>query len=67
MTKTHSSTIQRIAEFVRPTVFGPFNVISYNKDGSFDFAVNRGDLPQENLLVRIQSHCLFVDSFGFNS
>lgn len=65
--KKNYSTVQRIAEFVRPTVFGAFNVISYNKDGNFAFAIIRGDLPQENLMVRVQSPCLFGESFGVNS
>lgn len=59
--------IQRIAEFVRPTLFGAFNIISYNKDGNFIFAVTKGDLPQENLLVRVQSACMFGESLGVNS
>ncbi len=62
-----TSNIQRVAEFTRPTVFGEFNVISYNKDGAFIFAVTKGELPQENLLVRIQSACMFGESFGVNS
>ena len=59
--------IQRIAEFVRPTVFGSFNIISYNKDGNFIFAITRGALPREHLLVRVQSACLFGESLGVNS
>ena len=65
--KKDNSTVQRIAEFIRPTVFGAFNVISYNKDGNFAFAITKGELPQENLLVRVQSPCLFGESFGVNS
>jgi 3,4-dihydroxy 2-butanone 4-phosphate synthase/GTP cyclohydrolase II len=61
------SSIQRIAAFVRPTIFGEFNVISYNKDGNFAFAVTKGELPQERLLVRVQSACLFGESLGVNS
>jgi 3,4-dihydroxy 2-butanone 4-phosphate synthase/GTP cyclohydrolase II len=59
--------IQRIAEFVRPTVFGDFNIISYNKDGNFIFAITRGTLPQADALVRVQSACLFGESLGVNS
>jgi 3,4-dihydroxy 2-butanone 4-phosphate synthase / GTP cyclohydrolase II len=59
--------IQRIAEFIRPTIFGAFNIISYNKDGNFIFAITRGALPQEHLLVRVQSACLFGESLGVNS
>ncbi|GHO90787.1 hypothetical protein KSF_008350 [Reticulibacter mediterranei] len=62
-----NSTVQRLAEFVRPTVFGDFNVISYNVTGSFAFALTRGEFPQDDLLVRIQSPCLFGESFGVNS
>ncbi|PWU23636.1 hypothetical protein C5B42_02295 [Candidatus Cerribacteria bacterium 'Amazon FNV 2010 28 9'] len=64
---TTYSSIQRLAEFVRPTVFGDFNVISYNVTGSFAFAVTRGEIPQDDLLVRVQSPCLFGESFGVNS
>ncbi|MGW1058200.1 hypothetical protein [Micromonospora rubida] len=59
--------IQRIARFSRPTVFGQFEVTAYNKDGSFLFAITRGDLPADDLLVRVQSPCLFGESFGVNS
>ena len=59
--------IQRIAEFTRPTVFGEFNIISYNKDGAFIFAITKGEMGQENVLVRVQSACLFGESFGVNS
>ena len=51
--------IQRISEFVRPTVFGAFNIISYNKDGNFIFAITRGAFPQEHTLVRVQSAATF--------
>jgi 3,4-dihydroxy 2-butanone 4-phosphate synthase/GTP cyclohydrolase II len=62
-----SVNIQRIAEFRRPTVFGEFNIINYNKDGQYLFAITNGDLPQANLTVRVQSACLFGESFGVNS
>ncbi len=61
------NSIQRIANFIRPTVFGDFNVISYNKNGNFAFAVTKGNFPQANLLVRIQSPCMFGEAFGVNS
>jgi 3,4-dihydroxy 2-butanone 4-phosphate synthase/GTP cyclohydrolase II len=64
---TTYSSIQRLAEFVRPTIFGDFNVISYNVTGSFAFAITRGEFPQDDLLVRVQSPCLFGESFGVNS
>lgn len=59
--------VQRLAEFVRPTAFGDFNVISYNRSGNFAFALTRGTLPAESLLVRVQSACMFGESFGVNS
>ena len=62
-----STLVQRIANFVRPTVFGDFKVISYNISGNFAFALTRGSFPQANTLVRIQSPCLFGESFGVNS
>ena len=64
---TSYSSIQRLADFVRPTAFGDFNVISYNVSGSFAFAITLGVFPQDHLLVRIQSPCLFGESFGVNS
>ena len=62
-----STLVQRIADFVRPTVFGEFRVISYNINGNFAFALTRGTFPHHNILVRIQSPCLFGESFGVNS
>ncbi len=61
------AAIQRIAEFSRPTVFGEFKMTVYNKDGSFIFALSRGELMADELLVRVQSPCLFGESFGVNS
>ena len=61
------TNIQRIAEFKRPTVFGEFNIINYNKDGTFIFAITKGEMGQDNVLVRVQSACLFGESFGVNS
>jgi GTP cyclohydrolase II len=61
------SSIQRIAEFTRPTVFGEFNIINYNKDGAFIFAITKGQMGQDDVLVRVQSACLFGESFGVNS
>jgi 3,4-dihydroxy 2-butanone 4-phosphate synthase / GTP cyclohydrolase II len=62
-----AASIQKIAEFNRPTVFGTFNLKAYNKDGNFIFAINKGSFPADNLLVRIQSACMFGESFGVNS
>lgn len=61
------SKIQRLAAFPRPTVFGEFNVVCYQKDGGYSFAVVKGDLPRDDVVVRIQSPCLFGESFGVNS
>src|SRR5215212_1644249 len=58
------SNIQRFAEFYRPTVFGTFKVITYQNDGNHVFAIMKGELPKENLLVRVHSACLFGESFG---
>lgn len=65
--KATPALVQRISSFVRPTVFGDFRVISYNSSGNFAFALTRGNFPQANALVRIQSPCLFGESFGVNS
>ncbi|MEL7354665.1 MAG: GTP cyclohydrolase II [Cyanobacteria bacterium J06650_10] len=62
-----SSVVQRFTEFSRPTAFGDFRVISYNVNGSFVFALTRGNFPSKDALVRIQSACLFGESFGVNS
>ena len=40
---------------------------SEREDGSFIFAITKGTLPQEQLLVRVQSACLFGESLGVNS
>ena len=62
--------IQKIAEFVRPTGLGSFNFVSYMTNGQFAFAATRG-LParadDQPVLVRIQSPCLFGESFGIKS
>lgn len=60
-------SIQRIADFVRPTVFGDFRMVSYNRGGHFAFALVKGKLPAKGLMVRVQSPCLFGESFGVNS
>jgi GTP cyclohydrolase II/3,4-dihydroxy 2-butanone 4-phosphate synthase/GTP cyclohydrolase II len=62
-----AANVQRLAEFIRPTTFGDFNVVSYNRSGSFAFALVKGDLPREGLMVRVQSACMFGESFGVNS
>lgn len=62
-----AGSIQRIAAFARPTPLGQFDVVSYNKNGNFAFAVSKGTLGQDGLLVRVQSPCLFGESFLVNS
>lgn len=60
-------TIQKLAEFNRPTGLGDANVQSFSQQGAIVFAVSWGNLSTEGLLVRIQSPCLFGESFGVNS
>jgi GTP cyclohydrolase II len=59
--------IQRIGEFDRPTSLGVFHVVCYLQNSSYAFALTRGTLGRDNLLVRIQSPCLFGESFAVNS
>lgn len=58
------TSIQKLTEFERLTVFGKFNVISFMKEDNIFFALTRGIFPKKDLLVRIQSPCLFGESFG---
>lgn len=61
-------TIQKLAEFVRPTALDiPANVQSFYHQGAIVFAVSWGDLQQDDLLVRVHSPCLFGEAFGVNS
>lgn len=60
-------TLQKLAEFNRPTALGAADVQSFSHQGAIIFAVSWGDLSSEDLLVRIQSPCLFGESFGVNS
>lgn len=62
-----TSSIQKLAEFSRPTPLGDFNVVSYNRGGNFAFALTRGKIPTDSLMVRVQSACLFGESFMVNS
>jgi 3,4-dihydroxy 2-butanone 4-phosphate synthase / GTP cyclohydrolase II len=65
--------LERIGEFPRPTPLGSFDVVCYEygagrADGAgFAFAVSRGALPADDLLVRVQSPCLFGEAFLVNS
>lgn len=61
------TSTQRLADFVRPTVFGKFRMVSYNHGGNFAFAAVSGELPVDHLPVRVQSACLFGESLGVNS
>lgn len=61
-------TLQQLAEFSRPTSLGHnADVRSFSHQGAIVFAVSWGDLRQDGVLVRIQSPCLFGESFGVNS
>jgi GTP cyclohydrolase II len=64
-----TTTITRIAQFVRPTALGTFDVNCYviDEHDNTGYAVMRGNLPVDDLLVRIQSPCLFGETFGINS
>ena len=66
---TPTPKIQLIEQFVRPTLLGNFDVKCYviDEQASTGFAVMRGKMPVENLLVRVQSPCLFGETFGVNS
>lgn len=59
--------IQRIAEFARPTPLGEFQVVCYNRAGTFAYALYRGELGRDGLRVRVQSACMFGESFLVNS
>jgi 3,4-dihydroxy 2-butanone 4-phosphate synthase / GTP cyclohydrolase II len=62
------STPSRLAEFDRPTPLGSFHVVCYEYGKEeFAFAVIKGSLPSESLVVRVQSPCLFGESFFVNS
>ena len=61
-------TVQQLADFSRPTSLDiDANVHSFSHQGAIIFAVSWGELNQDNVLVRIQSPCLFGESFGVNS
>jgi 3,4-dihydroxy 2-butanone 4-phosphate synthase/GTP cyclohydrolase II len=63
---SHESFVRRADEGFVDTEFGPFRVISYTTEiGSRDshLALVRGELAeQENVLVRMHSHCIFGDA-----
>lgn len=61
-------TLQQLAAFRRPTALGiDADVRSFAHQGAILFAVSWGNLDQNDVLVRIQSPCLFGESFGVNS
>ncbi len=62
-----AAQMQKLAEFDRPTGLGNFKMTSYLRNGAYAFALSRGTLPVDDLMVRIQSPCLFGESFGVNS
>ena len=59
--------LDKIAAFSRPTSLGDFDVTCFEAGGNIIFALSKGTLPQENLLVRVQSACLFGEAFAVNS
>jgi 3,4-dihydroxy 2-butanone 4-phosphate synthase / GTP cyclohydrolase II len=68
MTIVEEVRIERIGEFKRPTPLGDFDVVCYQlPTGTTGFALSRGDVPADGLLVRVQSPCLFGESFLVNS
>lgn len=64
-----TTILEKVAEFVRPTPLGSFTVNCYviDEQGSTGYAIYRGEVPADGLLVRVQSPCLFGESFGVNS
>ncbi len=65
--------MQTLASFIRPTAVGDFRITSFEKEGGYIFALTKGPLHpdgklhKESLIVRIQSACLFGESFFVNS
>jgi len=60
--------LQPLARYPRPTALGfEADVHSFIHEGAILFAVAKGDLARDGLLVRVQSPCLFGESFGVNS
>jgi GTP cyclohydrolase II len=57
----------RLAAFDRPTPLGSFHVVCYEFGDYFAFAVSNGSFPSDELVVRVQSPCLFGESFFVNS
>jgi 3,4-dihydroxy 2-butanone 4-phosphate synthase/GTP cyclohydrolase II len=66
-TDSSRQRIQRIGEFKQPTPLGDFRMVCYLQDSRFAFALTRGSLGKDGLLVRVHSPCLFGESFAVNS
>ena len=65
----HERYVRRVAEAALPTRYGDFRMIAYASDVDHDqhIALVRGDLDgAEPALVRVHSHCLTGDVFGFH-
>jgi 3,4-dihydroxy 2-butanone 4-phosphate synthase/GTP cyclohydrolase II len=67
----HERYIHRLGEGFLETEFGPFRTISYSSDypsearAETHLALVRGEVSgQENVLVRMHSHCVYGDIFG---
>lgn len=67
----HERYIHRLGEGFLDTEFGPFRTIAYSSDypsesrAETHLALIRGEVAgQENVLVRMHSHCVYGDIFG---
>jgi 3,4-dihydroxy 2-butanone 4-phosphate synthase/GTP cyclohydrolase II len=67
----HERYVHRIGEGFLDTEFGPFRTIAYSADypseskSETHLALIRGEVAgQENVLVRMHSHCVYGDIFG---
>src|SRR5438105_2932508 len=67
----HERYVHRIGEGFLDTAFGPFRTIAYSSDypsesrAETHLALIRGEVSgEENVLVRMHSHCVYGDIFG---
>src|SRR5712671_3307111 len=67
----HERYVHRIGEGFLDTAFGPFRTIAYSSDypsesrSETHLALIRGEVSgEENVLVRLHSHCVYGDIFG---
>src|SRR5216684_539574 len=67
----HERYVHRLAEGFLETEFGPFRTIAYSSEypsesrAETHLALIRGEVAgQENVLVRMHSHCVYGDIFG---